>query len=71
MKLRKDRSDTTFNGHVMQKQLGLVLNVFDRNQDGWGEVLMEQSGYESTNLTVLDYSSDGFQPAGIELSGGC
>jgi hypothetical protein len=55
----------------MQEQLGLVLNVFDRNHDGWGEVLMEQSGYESTNLTVLDYSSGGFQPAGIELSGGC
>jgi hypothetical protein len=60
-----------FNGHVMREQLGLVLNVFDRNRDGWGEVLMEQSGYESTSLTVLDYSSGGFQPAGIELSGGC
>jgi hypothetical protein len=50
---------------------GLILNVFDYDGDGWGEILMEQSGYESASLTLYKYTDSGLVPVGIELSWGC
>lgn len=60
-----------FQGSVAREHLGLVLNVFDRDRDGWGEVLMAQEGYESVAISLLEYSPDGFQPTGIEYAHGC
>lgn len=60
-----------FQGAVSREQLGLVLNVLDRNHDGWGEVLMAQGGYESLAISLLEYSATGFHPTGIEYAFGC
>ncbi len=43
-----------FQHRVHRDQLGLVLNVFDRDHDGWGEVLFAQAGYESVGLELLE-----------------
>ena len=56
---------------MARELLGLILNVFDRNQDGWGEVLMSHNGYESTAISLLEYSASGFRPTGIEYAYGC
>jgi len=60
-----------FQGRVAKEHQGLVLNVFDRDHNGWGEVLMAQGGYESMTLSLLKYSPTGFQPTGIEYGYGC
>ena len=60
-----------FQGKVAREHLGLVLNIFDRDNDGWGEVLMAQGGYESMTISLLEYSATGFQPTGIEYAYGC
>ena len=60
-----------FQGKVAREHLGLVLNVFDRDHDGWGEVLLARGGYESMELSVLEYSPTGFQPTGVEFGFGC
>ena len=60
-----------FQRHVAQEHLGLVLNVTDRDQDGWGEVLFAQGGYESIGISLLEYSPAGFQPSGVEFACGC
>jgi hypothetical protein len=60
-----------FQGAVSREHQGLVLNVFDRNHDGWGEVLMAHAGYESLTISLLEYSASGFHPTGIEYAYGC
>jgi hypothetical protein len=60
-----------FQGRVAREHLGLVLNVFDRTHDGWGEVLIARGGYESMSLSLLEYSPAGFQPTGIAYDYGC
>src|SRR5262249_275110 len=60
-----------FQGVVAREHLGLVLNGFDRNHNGWGHGLLAQGGYESMTLSVLEYSATGFHPTGIEYGGGC
>ena len=60
-----------FQGAVSREQLRLVLNVLDRNHDGWGEVLMAQGGYESLAISLLEFSATGFHPTGIEYAYGC
>jgi hypothetical protein len=60
-----------FQGRVAREHLGLVLNVFDRDHDGWGEVLVANGGYESMSLSMLEYSPTGFRPTGIAYSYGC
>jgi hypothetical protein len=60
-----------FQHRVHRDQLGLVLNVFDRDHDGWGEVLFAQAGYESVGLKLLEYSASGFERTGIAHSFGC
>ena len=36
-------------------RIGLVLNVFDLDGDGRGEILMLVTGYESQNLELFVY----------------
>lgn len=60
-----------FQGRVAREHLGLILNIFDRNHDGWGEVLLAQGGYESMGISALEYSPTGFQPTGIKYAYGC
>jgi hypothetical protein len=60
-----------FQGKVAREHLGLVLNIFDRDHDGWGEVLLAQGGYESVGISLLKYSPTGFQPTGIAYGYGC
>jgi hypothetical protein len=60
-----------FQGKVAREHLGLILNVFGRDHDGWGEVLIAQGGYESMSLLLLKYSPTGFQPTGIRYAYGC
>jgi hypothetical protein len=60
-----------FGGRIGREHEGLVLNIFDRDHDGWGEVLLAQGGYESMSISLLEYSPTGFQPTGIEYAFGC
>lgn len=60
-----------FQGEVHTQQLGLVMNVVDRDRDGWAEVIFLQGGYEGVGVEVLDVSADGLKPAGISYSYGC
>jgi hypothetical protein len=60
-----------FQRHVARDHLGLVLNVVDRDHDGWGEVIFAQGGYESISISLLEYSPTGFQTSGTEFACGC
>jgi hypothetical protein len=60
-----------FQGGVAPAHMGLILNVLDRDGDGWGEVLFSSEGYESQSISLLEYSPAGFQPPAINLAGGC
>lgn len=60
-----------FRNGVADEHLGLVLNVTDRDGDGWGEVLFAESGYEAVAITVLKYSPAGFTPIGTPYAFGC
>lgn len=60
----------SFDDNVHPFEMGLILNVLDRDGDGWGEVLLSMDGYESRTISLLEYSPAGFQRA-IALSGGC
>ncbi len=60
-----------FQGGVSSYHMGLVLNVVDRDGDGWGEVLFAWGGYEGRSISLLEYSAAGFHSAAIDLSGGC
>ena len=58
-----------FQGELSNHHLGLVLNVLDRDGNGWGEVLFGQGGYES--IGEFQLSPSGFQPTGAAYSFGC
>jgi hypothetical protein len=60
-----------FQGKVSPELYGLVLNVFDRDGDGWSEVLMARGGYESNKLELIALTPGGFVPTGISYSYGC
>jgi hypothetical protein len=60
-----------FSRGVMPTHMGMILNVLDRDGDGWGEVLFSSEGYEARSISLLEYSPEGFHPAAINLSGGC
>jgi hypothetical protein len=60
-----------FQGKVDNEQLGLVLNVFDQDGDGWGEILFAHGGYEAMTLQLLKYSASGLDPAGLDYAHGC
>jgi len=51
--------------------LGLLLNVFDRDGDGWAEILITSWGYESAAFELFEYSESGPQPTGITYAHGC
>jgi hypothetical protein len=59
-----------FRGGVSQAQLGLVLNVVDRDGDGWAEIVFAQEGYEGASIESLD-TRTGFSPTGIKYFFGC
>jgi hypothetical protein len=60
-----------FRGRVTRDHLGVVLNVLDRDQDGWGEVLLLESGYEAFGISLRQYSPAGFTAIGPAYGGGC
>ena len=60
-----------FQGRTTRENLGLVLNVFDRDRDGWGEILFLETGYESFGISLRRYSATGFVPTGLAYGGGC
>jgi hypothetical protein len=60
-----------FQGRVTRDHLGLVLNVIDRDQDGRGEILFLQAGYEGFSILVREYAAGGFEPARLTYGGGC
>jgi hypothetical protein len=60
-----------FRGEVARPQLGLVLNVVDRDGDGWGEVIVAQAGYESMAIALFELSRDGLEAAAIRYDYGC
>jgi hypothetical protein len=45
--------------------------VLDRDQDGWGEVLFLESGYEGFRISLRRYSPAGFVTSGPSYGGGC
>lgn len=60
-----------FRGRTKRENLGLVLNVLDRDRDGWGEILFLETGYESFGISLRRYSATGFEPTGLTYGGGC
>jgi hypothetical protein len=60
-----------FQGKIAREHLGMVLNVLDLDGDGWGEVLLVGAGYESTWLSLEEYSPKGFDKTGTEFAHGC
>ena len=54
-----------------QEHIGLILNVFDYDGDGWGETLMGHSGYEGFQLSLYHYRDSGLVSAVIELFWSC
>jgi hypothetical protein len=60
-----------FQGRVTRDHLGLVLNVIDRDQDGRGEVVFLQAGYEAFSISVREYGAGGFEPTPVTYGGGC
>jgi hypothetical protein len=52
--------------------LGVVLNVFDYDGDGWGEVLIGERLYDGFRIQLLEYSEgQGFRRTGIVYRYGC
>ena len=43
-----------FQGGVSPYHMGLILNVVDRDGDGWGEVLFAWGGYEGRSISLLE-----------------
>jgi hypothetical protein len=60
-----------FQGKIYPLQMGMILNVLDRDGDGFGEILFAQGGYESVAISLLEYSASGFEAQGIEFNQGC
>lgn len=60
-----------FQGEVGREQYGLVLNVLDRDGDGWGEILFARGGYEGFGIQLLELTPTGWTPAGASYGYGC
>jgi hypothetical protein len=58
-------------GTIYDSNLGLVLNVFDRDGDGWAEVLTAREGYEGVAIRLRRYTSQGFVDDGPAMQQGC
>lgn len=50
--------------------LGVILNVFDRNDDGYGEFLILRRGWESFGIQLLRYTESGPAPTKVSFGGG-
>ena len=48
-----------FQGGVSPSHMGLILNVLDRDGDGWGEVLFAGEGYEGRSISLLEVLARG------------
>ena len=48
-----------------------VFNIFDHDNDGWGELLKERRGYESYGFDLFEYSEDGLGSSLASYSYGC
>jgi hypothetical protein len=54
------------------EDLGILLNVFDYDQDGWGEILVARRGRQGYQMRLLEYSErQGFRRTGIAYRYGC
>ena len=53
------------------RDLGTILNVFDRHRDGYGELLIYNPGYEGFDIHLFRYTSAGPVPTDISHGGGC
>lgn len=60
-----------FQGRISTEHLGFVLNVIDREGDGWAEVLFGWGGYESRSVEEWRLSTFGFEPTGVSYAYGC
>jgi hypothetical protein len=60
----------SFREGVSQSQLGLVLNVVDRDGDGWAEIVFAQEAYESASIELLE-TRTAFGRTGIHYFYGC
>lgn len=60
-----------FQGEIRREQLGLVLGVFDVDDDGRAEVLMAVGGYESMALRVRRYTRTGLIETSVGYGVGC
>jgi hypothetical protein len=52
-------------------QLVVVLNVLDRDGDGWGEIIAAGGGYEWLWIDMREYSASGVGPAAPSFAFGC
>jgi hypothetical protein len=48
-----------------------VLNVLDRDADGWGEIILARGGYESMAIELREYGPPGVLPAAASYAFGC
>jgi hypothetical protein len=60
-----------FQGDISREQYGLVLNVLDRDDDGWAEVLFARGGYEAMGIDLIELTPAGFVSTGIGYTYGC
>jgi hypothetical protein len=51
--------------------VGEIFNVFDWDNDGWGELLIDRYGYESYGFELFEYSEDGPSGPLASYSYGC
>ena len=58
-------------GRVHDASIGLVLNVFDLDGDGWAEILVAREGYESVTMKLRKYQPQGFVDGDLEALQGC
>jgi len=60
-----------FQGELSRQLFGMVLNVVDRDGDGWREIVFARGGYESMEIALLELTPTGFAPTGIGYTYGC
>ncbi len=57
--------------HFSPDFMGMILNVFDCNGDGWNEVLIGRRYYEGFSMELLEFTSKGLTSAGLRFGWGC
>jgi hypothetical protein len=53
------------------RDIGIILNVFDRHHDRHGELLIYTSGYEGFEIRLFRHTNAGLVPTQISHGGGC